>query len=207
MQELKQRVAEHLAERGFEVYCTGSEEETKRQLLALIQPGQSVGIGGSMTIRELGVIDELVANGHVLYGHWGAKTPEEGEAIREQARGADVYLASANAVTADGRIVNIDGMGNRVASMMFGPKTVILPVGIQKLVEGGLEAAIARIRTVACPANAKRLKLPTPCGLTGKCNMRECSNDDAMCRVITILEHPTRGKRVVVLLSDEELGF
>lgn len=207
MNELLHRTAEALAARGFEVYLTGTKEQTRDKLLELVEPGQSVGIGGSMSVNELGIADALLERGHEVYWHGRPRPDYTPDELRELARKADVYLASSNAVTVDGRLVNIDGVGNRVAAMFQGPKTVFLVVGAQKIVEGGLDAAIARIRRVACPANAKRLNLPTPCGLTGKCNMRECGFEPCMCRVITMLEHPARGKRLVVLLSEEEFGY
>ena len=207
MTELMKTVSERLAQRGFEVYHAGTRAEAREKLLSLITPGQSVGIGGSVSIRELDILDALAAQHSRVSWHWLADSPEAGNAARESARMSDVYLASANAVTADGRIVNIDGMGNRVAAMFQGPKTVILAVGAQKLVKGGLDEAIGRIRRIACPANAKRLNLKKPCGLTGKCNPLDCNNDIAMCRVITALEHPSNGRRVIVLLCDEEIGY
>ena len=207
MTELMKHIAERLTQRGFEVYLTGNQADTRTKLLSLIQPGQSVGVGGSVSIRELDLGDALAAQNSPVHWHWLAAAPQEGDVAKKHARTADVYLASANAVTADGRIVNIDGTGNRVAATFQGPKTVILAVGAQKLVDGGLDAAIARVRRVACPANAKRLGLKTPCGLTGKCDPIACNNDVAMCRVITVLEHPSNGRRVIVLLSEDEIGY
>ena len=119
---------------------------------------------------------------------------------------ADFYLASSNAVTRDGSLVNIDGQANRVAAMIQGPKHVILVIGSQKVVDGGVNAAIARIRSQACPPNAKRLKLDTPCARTGVCNQSECG-DDCMCRVTVILDHPTRGRTVTVIVTEEALGY
>lgn len=207
MTELMKTVSERLTQRGFEVFHAHTRSEAHDTLLSLIAPGQSVGIGGSVSIRELDILDALTAQDSRVSWHWLADSPEAGNTAKENARTSDVYLASANAVTADGRIVNIDGMGNRVAAMFQGPKTVILAVGAQKLVSGGLDEAIGRIRRIACPANAKRLGLQTPCGLAGKCNPLACNNDIAMCRVITVLEHPSNGRRVIVLLCDEEIGY
>lgn len=204
MNEQMKKVAEAMAARGFEVAFAGSAADARDQVLALVEPGQSVGIGGSMTIRELGLAEALQRAGHAVYWHW--ETPQERERVLENARRADVYLASANAVTRDGRLVQIDGGGNRVASVIQGPKTVILVVGQQKLVDGGLNAAIARIRQQACPPNAKRLGLDTPCARTGVCNVNECG-DDCMCRAIAMLERPPRGRRVAVILVEETIGY
>ena len=204
MNEETRRVAEAMAARGFEVSLAERAADARERVLALIQRGQSVGVGGSMTIRELGLTEELQRRGHAVHWHWN--TPEEREITLENARRADVYLASANAVTRDGRLVQIDGSGNRVASVIQGPRTVILVVGQQKLVDGGLNTAIARIRQQACPPNAKRLGLDTPCARTGVCNVSECG-DDCMCRAIAMLERPPRGRRVVVILVGETIGY
>lgn len=204
MEEFTTQVAAAMEKRGFEVRLAESAEEACQTVLSLIAPGQSVGVGGSMTIRELGVIDALSARGCPVYWHWSS--PEEREATLEKARTADVYLASSNAVTRSGQIVNIDGAANRVAGMIQGPKTVVLVIGQQKLVDGGLNAAIARIKQQACPANARRLGLDTPCARTGLCSPLECG-DDCMCRVTTMLEHPTRGRRVIVVLVGEAIGY
>ena len=204
MNEFMQKVASALTQNGFEVYITATAAQARQQLLALIAPGQSIGIGGSMTIRGLNVIDQLEKDGHPVYWHW--TSADEREVVFENARKADVYLASSNAVTRDGQLVNIDGTANRVGSMIQGPKTLILVVGQQKLVDGGLTAAIARIKRIACPANARRLGLNTPCGRTGVCNPAECG-DDTMCRVTTVISRPPRGRRIVVILTEEEVGF
>lgn len=127
--------------------------------------------------------------------------------VQEHARKADVYLASSNAITKDGQLVNIDGTCNRIASMIQGPRTVILVVSEQKIVDGGLNTAIARIRKYACPPNAKRLNYQTPCGLTGVCNQAECGGEDCMCRCIAMLERPIRGRKMVIILVEEAMGF
>ena len=204
MEEFVKNVAAAMEKRGFEVHFAQSAAQAREQVLSLIGPGQSVGVGGSMTIRELGVIDDLTQAGHAVYWHW--LTPEDRERVLENARKADVYLASSNAVTRDGQIVNIDGSCNRVSGMIQGPKTVILVIGQQKLVDGGLNAAIARIKQQACPPNARRLNLDTPCAHTGVCNQDECGAD-CMCCVTTMMQHPARGRRVIVVLVEETLGY
>lgn len=203
MNELMQRVSAAMTARGFEVYTAETIDAAREKALSLIAPGQSIGIGGSMTVRELGLPDALEATGHPVWQHW--KTAEDKQTVLENARHADVYLCSANAVTADGQILNTDGTGNRVAATIHGPQTLMLLVGRQKLVDGGLSAAIARIKRVACPANARRLGLSTPCALTGACNPNECG-DECMCRVTSIHHRPMRGQRAIVILIDADLG-
>ena len=204
MNELMMTVAENLRKNGFEVYTVATADEAKAKALSLVQPGWSVGVGGSMTIRQLGLVEELEKVGHKVWWHW--TSPEEKPVVWNNARNAQVYLASANAVTKAGQLVNIDGTGNRVASMIHGPAMVLTVVGSQKIVEGGLTAAIARIKQAACPPNASRLGLNTPCAKTGKCNEAECG-DDCMCRATTITSRPLRGQRYVVILAEETIGY
>ena len=156
-----------------------------------------------MTIRELGVAEALQSAGHDFAWHWLPDTP--GAVAFPAAHAADFYLCSANAVTRDGQLVNIDGTGNRVAAMIHGPKHVIAVVGCNKLVDGGYPQALARIKRDACPPNAKRLGLSFPCGLTGKCDPAACPG--GFCNVITIQEHPTGKRPYTVILVDEPLGY
>lgn len=204
MNELAMKTMEAMRQKGFEVYEAQTAGEARAKVIELIGDKGSVGVGGSMTIRELDLIAELENTGHPVYWHW--TNPGEREAVLENARKADFYLASTNAVTKDGCLVNIDGSCNRISGMMQGPKNVILVISQQKIVDGGLNTAIARIRRHACPPNAKRLKLNTPCALTGVCSQRECG-DDCMCRVIAMMERPPRGKRVVVVMVEDVLGY
>lgn len=204
MEQLIERAAEAMAKRGFIVHRVQTAQDARALVMDLIPQGASVGLGGSMTIRELNLVEELEARGSQVWWHW--TSPEERQTVYENARKADVYLASSNAVTRDGRIVNIDGQANRVAGMIQGPARVILVIGQQKVVDGGLNTAIARIRAQACPANAKRLKLQTPCALTGVCNQAECG-DDCMCRVTAVLERPPRGREITVIFTEEALGY
>lgn len=196
--------AQALTRNGFEVYTAATAQQARELVLSLIQPGQSVGLGGSMTIRELGVIEALKERGHVVSGHW--LTPEERVKACEDARLSDVYLASSNAVTLDGQLVNIDGSCNRVGAMAYAPGTLLLVVGQNKLVDGGIQAAVARIKACACPPNARRLGLNTPCAQTGHCNVSECG-DDCMCHVTSIMSRPPRGRKVVIVLVEESLGY
>ena len=121
-------------------------------------------------------------------------------------RKSEGFVCSTNAVTRDGRLVNIDGTGNRVAGMFAGPKKVILFIGKNKLVEGGLDEAIARIKRVACPANGRRLNTNTPCALTGECT--DCASPRRMCKITSIIEYPPNLlSELHLVLIDEELGY
>lgn len=205
MQELFLQASEALDQRGFQVHCADTVNDVKALLLSLIPEGASVGIGGSITLKEMDIENALTQSGHTVWWHWSA-SPAQRASVTAQALNADVYLASSNAVTKQGEIVNIDGTGNRVTGMYYGPKKVILVIGQQKLVDGGINAAIARIKRYACPPNAKRLGLDTPCAHTGVCNPDQCG-DDCMCRVTTVLNRPSRGRDVTVILVKEAIGY
>lgn len=203
MTELISTVAAALEKRGFQVLRAATKADAARLLLQLIPEDATIGVGGSMTIRELGVTEALKTAGHSVAWHWLPETP--GGVAFPAAHAADVYLCSANAITRDGQLVNIDGTGNRVAAMIHGPKHVIAVAGCNKLVDGGYPQALARIKREACPPNAKRLSLPFPCGLTGKCDPAACPG--GFCNVITIQEHPTGKRPYTVILVDEPLGY
>ena len=201
MTDLMTTVSAALAKRGFTVHHAATKAEAAQLVLSLIPEGASVGAGGSMTIRELGLAEHLQSAGHPVHWHW----LEQGAAAFPAAHAADVYLCSANAVTRDGQLVNIDGTGNRVAAMIHGPKQVIAVVGVNKLVDGGYPQALARIKREACPPNAQRLNLPFPCGQTGKCDPDSCPG--GFCNIITIQEHPTGKRPYTVILVDEAMGY
>ena len=184
-----------------EVFDTA--EEAKTAALGIIGT-RSVGIGGSATVRDMGLAEALQANGNEVYWHWLA-AKEAKQAARDKALNADVYMCSANALTTDGRLVNIDGTGNRAAGLIYGPHEVVVIVGKNKIVNG-LDEAIDRTKRDACPANARRLGLDTPCAKTGQCY--DCRTTARMCNVTFILEAPTRPvKAFHVLIVKEDLGL
>ena len=196
-------VAKRLTERGFLAEAAGSPEEAKALILQYIG-GRSVGIGGSATVRELGLYEALTERGNEVFWHWKVEKPQV-EETRIKAIGADVYLCSTNALTEDGRLVNIDGTGNRLAGMIYGPKTVILAVGRNKIVKD-TDEAIARIKRDACPGNARRQGFQTPCALTGECH--DCRPPARMCNVTAITEYPSRRHEAYrIILIDEDLGL
>ena len=184
-----------------EVFDTA--EEAKTAALGIIGT-RSVGIGGSATVRDMGLAEALQANGNEVYWHWLA-AKEAKQAARDKALNADVYMCSANALTTDGRLVNIDGTGNRAAGLIYGPHEVVVIVGKNKIVNG-LDEAIERIKRDACPTNARRLGLDTPCAKTNQCY--DCRTTARMCNVTFILEAPTRPvKAFHVLIVKEDLGL
>lgn len=155
-----------------------------------------VSFGGSMTLEELGLYDILKESNKVLW-HW------RGDDL-SLAKGANVYLTSANAITKNGQILNIDGTGNRVAMTIYGPKKCYFVVGKNKITNN-LEDAYKRVKEVACVKNAIRLGLDTPCAKSGKCV--DCNSEKRICRVISILEKPTSKMEVYLIIIDENLGY
>lgn len=203
MDTLTAKTLEALTAKGFTVHHVSTQAEARALALAFIPDGASVGIGGSMTIQELGLYDALRERGAHPHWHWRTDEPRD-EALRAAAC-SDVYLLSANAITANGCLVNIDGTGNRVGALIAGPKQVIVIAGANKLVDGGIPQAIARIKTIACPLNARRLGKSTPCALEGRCNAAICRK--SMCSVTSVIERPLGGHPITIILADEAMGY
>jgi L-lactate utilization protein LutB len=172
-------------------------------LLEEIKVTDKVGIGGSMTITELGLPKALVERGNEVHFHWLESTPEGMDRARENASKADVYLTSTNALTEKGQLVNIDGTGNRVTAMVFGPKKVYVVCGINKLVDD-IDGAMKRIKENTYK-NARRLNLKTPCAITGKCN--DCDSPQRMCNVTTIIEKKPTKIDIEIVIIGESLGY
>ena len=204
MSSLVERTVRGLGENGFKVVEVQTAAQAREYLLGAIAAGASVGVGGSVSVRETGVLPELEKKGCTVFSHWGVPA-EEVVNVQRSARAADVYLCSANAVTADGRLVLLDGRGNRVGAVCDGPKNVYFIISKDKIVDGGLTAAIARVKSDAAPPNCKRLGLNTPCVSSGVCGGNACT--DPSCRVTVILDYVPRGRSMTVILVDEKLGF
>ena len=214
MREEKKWFSDHLIKRtvkalegnGFRTILASDKNEALKEALQLIPEKAEVGIGGSVTVRELDLVSELSKRGNNVLETWSKKvTPEEDMAIRKGHLTCDVFITSSNAITEDGKLVNIDGMGNRVASMIFGPKKVIVIVGINKIVKD-IHAGIERIRHTATPMNVKRMGGTTPC-VIDVCDLENCQPPNRHCHVITIIEKiPTKTETTIILVK-EELGF
>ena len=197
-------VIDYLQRREFKAIYVATKEEAAKEVLSRIPAGSSVGVGGSVTIEQLQIEDALSDKGCEVYWHWRAADKETGMQKRKQALAADFYLASSNALTKDGRLVNIDGMGNRVMGMVFGPPRVILVIGINKLTDD-LDAALKRVHNVATPKNARRLKMDPPCAETNVCV--DCMPPKRACKVTTIIERKPTATEIEIILVGEELGF
>lgn len=195
---------EQLQLRGLDTVIVPTGKEARKYILNLIAEGSSVGIGGSVSLEQIGIYEELIEKKCSIFWHSKSTSPEQGEKARIHALSADFYLCTANAVTKNGRIVNIDGKGNRVAAIAYGPKTVIFLVGKNKLVEGGIESAFYHIHHIVCPKNAKRLNFDLPCGRNESC--AKCVPPQRMCNLSLIIDHVPRNRKYIVILVDEELG-
>ena len=197
--KLAEKVIKNLERRNIRGYYCQNSEEAVRKVLQLIPEGSSVTWGGSMTLRDMGVVKSLHEKGtYTLYDRdmAGADAAE----IYLQAFRCDYYLSSANAVSEDGVIVNIDGNGNRVAAITFGPKNVIFVVSLSKVCQDA-EAALKRARSTAAPTNSARFSLSTPCQTDGVCH--NCTSPDCICNYIHFLRHSPRGKHQVILVGEE----
>lgn len=193
-----------LERRRFTVHAAANAGEAVEIGLSLIGNG-SAGFGGSVTVKELGFYEALAERGNAVFSHAHCAKEEKDE-IRRRAQTADWFIASTNALTRDGKLVNIDGTGNRVTGMIMGPERVMLFVGKNKLVSS-VDEGIERTKRVTCPENARRLGLNTlPCGQTGRC--ADCSSPERMCNVNVITERvPRLIKEFHLVLIDEELGW
>ena len=198
------QVKEQLERRGFQAQVFETAAQAKEYILSAIQPGQTAGSGGSATLMSMEMDKALAEKGITFYNHWYSPTPEDKRRNLVAACTADVYLSSVNAVTMDGRLINIDGHGNRVAATLYGPGRVIFVVGKNKLAQD-YESAIERIKTVACPANARRLGRKTPCATLGYCT--DCRTPQRMCSSTVVMEYCMSCHPMEVLLVNEELGY
>lgn len=196
-------VVERLRRRGFDAHAFPSADDAALYLLSVIDETATVGIGGSMTVQRMGLSERLRERGHTVYWHWDV-LGDEREVMREAASRADVYLSSANAITRDGVICNTDGGGNRLAATVYSAKEVFFLIGRNKIV-ADIPAAIWRIKNVATPQNARRLNTINPCAKTGKCE--NCLSPQVMCGATLLMERPTGGRTIHVLMIDEELGY
>ncbi|MBO7655250.1 MAG: lactate utilization protein [Kiritimatiellae bacterium] len=187
------------------VYCP-TVRDAADAVIAAAESAATVGFGGSLSVAELDVQPRLAEMGKELLDHGRpGLTPEEKMTIMRRQLTCDLFLTGTNAVTQDGCLVNIDGNGNRVASMIFGPKKVVIVVGRNKIVDGDINDAYLRIKQKASPPNAKRLNKKTPCAETGFC--ADCDSPDRICMVTTLLERKPRLTDVCVLVVNADLGL
>lgn len=198
------KTANSLERNRFKVITASNASEVVQAILSIISKDDIVGIGGSQTIVTLGLPQLLEERGHKLAYSKPGISREESLSIRRGALNADVYLASPNAVTRDGKLLFMESIGNRAAGMMFGPRKVIAVAGFNKITDDEA-AARARIKTLCGPVNAKRLKLETPCAVTGVCS--DCDSPQRICNIEVMLHKSPKNTDYCVILTTEDMGY
>ena len=198
------KTVEAMKKRHFDAYYCSTAAEAVEKALELIPKTDSVSWGGVMTVDELGLKQRLAQEGYTLIDRDTAKDPAEKQALMHQALSCGTFLMSSNAISEDGQLVNIDGIGNRVAALCFGPKQVIVVAGMNK-VAADLDGAVSRARHIAAPANAQRFDGKTPCTVNGQCG--DCTSPDCICSQMVITRFCKPAGRIKVVLVGEELGF
>lgn len=201
---LGEKLVKSLKSRHFEAFYCENSEQALEKILSLIPEGCSVSWGGSATLQSLGLPGRLHQGSYTVWDREKASNPEEKWKIAREAFSCDVYLSSVNAISEDGQMVNVDGVGNRVAAIAFGPKEVILAVGMNKVVKT-LQDALSRARNYASPINVQRLGLNTPCACTGSCE--DCKSPESICSYIVVMRNCRPAGRIKVVLIGEDLGF
>ena len=201
-----QKAVEALGQNGFTaIYCR-TKEEAREYIIRQSADAATVGFGGSQTVADLGVQAVFEAQGKEILNHGmpGLEPAQKMEIMRRQLT-CDLFLTSSNAVTLSGSLVNIDGNGNRVAALTFGPRRVIVAAGRNKLVDGDLAAALHRVKNMAAPPNAKRLNCNTPCAKTGFC--ADCNSPERICRITHVMDRKPRAADIHVLIVNEDMGL
>ncbi len=208
------KVMENLEKNGIKPYFVQTREEVVPLVKTLIKKGESVSNGGSQSLKETGVMDLLNCSDYDFIDRTGL----EGEELRQayiRAFGCDTFFCSSNAVTENGELYNVDGNSNRVACIVYGPKQVIMVVGVNKIVKD-INEAINRVKTVAAPANTVRLSCKTPCQATGKCvslNKESplicdgCASEQRVCCNYVVSAKQRHKDRIKVILVNENLGY
>lgn len=199
------RVIEALNKNNIDGYLVKNKEELIKKLKELIPEQSVVGCGGSMTLFDMGVRDFLkTGNYNFLDTYQSGLQRKDIEKIFKESLFSDVYLTSTNAITEKGELYNVDGMGNRVAAMTFGPEKVIVVVGVNKIVRDLKEAEL-RVMEKSAPANATRINKQTPCSVLGYCT--DCSSSDRMCNFYTIIKRQREKGKMHVIFLNENLGY
>lgn len=193
-----------LARRNMGATICLTTEEAVTAALDMVPEGAVVSWGGSMTLTELGLPERLKQGACTVLDRSEAKTPEEIESVYRDALSADVYFMSSNAITLDGRLINIDGRGNRLAALLYGPRKVVVIAGLNKVVRD-TETAFSRIRNLASPMNARRLGKSTPCASTGWC--ADCHCEESICCSEVVIRHSSVRGRIHVILVCQDLGY
>ncbi len=200
------KAVESLGGNGFTTQYCATPQQATDYIISQAASAVTVGFGGSMSIVGMGVETCLRDQGKQILNHGNpALTADEKLEIMRSQLTCDLFISGCNALTLSGELVNIDGIGNRAASMLFGPRKVIVVAGRNKLVDGTVEDAILRIKQMSAPPNARRLNMNTPCARTGFCS--NCNSPDRICRATTIIDRKPRLTDLHVLVVNADLGF
>ncbi len=199
------RCVEKLKKNGFDAHWVPDVTAGRALILAMIGQYRTFGFGGSDSVRQLGLVEHLVAENKTVFDHWQTDlSPESSLDIRKSQLTCDCFFCSANAISLTGEIVNVDGVGNRTSAMGFGPSQVIIVAGMNKVADD-LEGALLRVKQVAGPMRAKSLNMQTPCAETGICS--DCHSPQRICRITTILHRQPMLTPTSVVLINEALGY
>ena len=199
-----QILVKNLQSRHFEACYCADKETALKKALELIPEGVSVGWGGAYSAQQIGLMDAVRKGNYIAYDRDSCTTMEDRVKMMKKCLTADVFLTGANAISLDGQMVNIDGNGNRVAAIVYGPDSIIVIAGMNKVVDT-LEDAVQRARTIAAPMNQQRFPNQTPCQITGSC--ADCKAPDCSCNQILITRHCRPAGRIKFILVGEELGY
>ena len=200
-----ERTIHALKKNNFEALFVPDAKAALEEVMRRIPDGATVGVGGSVTLNQIGLLDALgKRNIRLIWPFQQARNDEERIELVRKSFSSDIFLSSTNAVTEDGKLFNVDATGNRVGAMFIGPKSVIVISGVNKIVKD-IEAAEKRVKEWTAPQNAKRLKRKTPCVETGVC--ADCSSPDRICNIyVTLAKRPSRTD-VIIILVGERLGI
>ena len=197
-------LVKNLQKRHFEAYYCATKAEALKQVLALMPEGSTVGWGGAVSAAQVGVQEAVHAGNYKVIDRDQFSDPAEKLRCMRQCFDADFFITGANALSLDGQMVNIDGNGNRVGLIVYGPKNIIVVAGMNKVC-ATLEDAVKRARTIAAPMNQQRFGLPNPCTCTGVCG--DCLSETSICNQILITRNCKPAGRIKFVLVGEELGF
>lgn len=197
-------LVKNLYSRHFDAYYCETKEQALEKALELIPKGATVGWGGAMSAKQIGLLDAMNTGDYNAIDRDKAPNPEERKKAMKRCLLADVFITGANALSMDGQMVNIDGNGNRVAPIVYGPDSILVIAGMNKVMDT-LEAAMIRARTVAAPMNKQRFEVQTPCEITGTC--ADCKNEGCICNQILITRNSKPAGRIKMILVGEDLGL
>ena len=204
MNEKIKKLIENFKLRNIDTYFFQTLEDAKEYLLKIVPDNCTIGIGHSATLQKMNITEGLIERGNTVYDKELAKNKNESLLLKKKALTSDWYITGSNAISVDGRIVNVDHSGNRAAAIIFGPNNVIVVVGINKIVDTADEA-IKRVKNVACPLNARRAGYNPPCVTLNKCV--DCVSTERVCNSLSIIEGQLDENRMKLFIVNEEVGF